>query len=45
MLAGIHCKNVEEEKSGIYLHAAYQNVGQILKKNYMLDKTSSELQV
>ena len=46
MLAGIHCKNIEEEKSGIHLGAAHQKVGQILKKNYnMLDKMSSELQV
>ena len=44
MLAGIHRKNVEEKESRIHLRTAYQNVGQILKKN-MLDKMICELQV
>ena len=36
MLAGMHCTDVEEEDSGTHLHAAHQNVGQILKNNHML---------
>ena len=43
MVTGIHCQNAVEEESGIHLRAAYQNVGQILMKNY--DMMSSELQV